>query len=431
LANPVRFFFLVAGYDYEAGGSENGLAFGLMCTGRVRERIVAINKTVGQKDALVTEDSTLRFIRFSFEWGKIEVIDREFVAGRGIKAVAVSEKDWKPLESVGTGDASDPVKFVSKGPFRAINRAEDYENLNAKYPNLKQGAATRDIMSIVDVYRSVRGAPEGGAILELSIFSHGWIDGPVLVNSSDRVRDPKLRDPDDKDGRAALDFNIFMGEPVEDGKIEPLTRLFRFMGSFNPKGVMRTWGCSYDIDSPVILQTHRQIKSGGATDGTVINFDLEVAKWSDRYRVADPNSLFFPGDLTKGQFKHTFREVKEYLLRRLTRSYAYQFFDGSRPLNLTAFGALPGTEGDDEKSGFYLMKVCQMKSVPKKKTPDNKLECPNGFAQEMDFYRQHIGVNIEDRGYGIFDAATVQKLDADLTAYLTADLAAVFDVDIP
>src|SRR5215813_13622539 len=96
----VKFFFLVAGYDYEGGGSENGLAFGSMCTGRVRERIEAINGTLGQTDALVSEDTTLRFLRFSVETGKIEVIDRAFVAGRGIKQATVAENDWKPLSSV-------------------------------------------------------------------------------------------------------------------------------------------------------------------------------------------------------------------------------------------------------------------------------------------------------------------------------------------
>jgi hypothetical protein len=410
VADPdVRFFFLVAGYDYEGGGSDKGLAFGRMCTGRVRERISHINNTLGDPDALVTTDTVLRFIRFSVETGKIEVIDRTFVAGRKIKKETVDESEWKPLSSIGTGDKSDPATFVSKGPFRAIDRAADYEHLEAKFPTFKHDPSTRDVMSIVDVYRSVRGAPAGGAILELSFFSHGWIEGPILANSSDLIRDPKLRDPDDKDGRAALDFNISMGEKVDD-TVTSASRIFSFMGSFNFKaGVMRVWGCSFDIENPVIravVQQERKLAKAGTplTDDTVIDFHLD-AKWTGRYRLTDLGSLFFPVDVRVVDFSRKLSDVKKFLRRRLARSYAYQFTSNS--IGQSARGALPGTEGDDEKTGFRLMKVC---------AKVDPLECPNGFADTFELYRKHLGIAVDDHGYGIFDKATVQKLAADIKA---------------
>jgi hypothetical protein len=404
----VKFFFLVAGYDYEGGGSENGLAFGKMCTGRVGERIEAINGTLGQTDALVSEDTTLRFLRFSVETGKIEVIDRAFVAGRGIKQVTVAENDWKPLNSVGTGDKFDPAVFVSKGPFRAVNRASDYENLDKKFPNLKQDATTRDILSIADVYRSVHDAPDG-SVLEVSFFSHGWIEGPVLANSSNRSADPKLRDPSDKDGRAAIDFNISMGEPI-DSTVTSISRLFRFMASFDPMGVLRTWGCSFDVEVSLIDQVQKLLKKATVKDDTVVNLEFED-KWLRRYRTVDPGALFFPADANTATFSKTFGEVKKFLRRRLAQSYVFKFVELS-PM-LTAFGALPGTEGDDEKSGFYLMKVCKMKDNLKPKSK-KVFECPNGFAATFHFYQTYLGVKVDGRGYGIFDVKTVQRLDAEI-----------------
>ncbi|MCX5065994.1 hypothetical protein OOJ91_08870 [Micromonospora lupini] len=409
-----KFFVLVAGYDYEGRGSETGLAFGTMCTGRVRERIETINGSVGEPDALVTVDTTLRFLRFSVETGKIEVIDRAFVAGQGVKRTTVAERDWKPLSSVGTGDAFDPAVFASKGPFRAIDVASDYTQLDKKQPRFKQDGTTSGIMSIADVYRSVHNAPDG-SVLEVSFFSHGWIEGPILVNSSNLLRDPKLRDTTDKDGRASIDFNVTMGEPA-DGTVTSISRLFRFMASFDPRGVMRAWGCNFDIEVSLLLQVIKRLKKQKAAvrDDTVIELEFED-KWLARYGVVDPGPapVFFPADQTVKSFSRTFGDVKRFVRRRLARGYAFKFVESS-PM-LAGFGALPGTSGDDERSGFFMMRVCERQG--KKTGPSNKiLECPDGYGLVFRFYKTHLGVEVDRKGYGIFDVTTVQRLNAEITA---------------
>ena len=63
----IKFFFLVAGFDYEHGGSRRGLDFNRMCTGRVWERLVFINGRRKKPDAPVTQDTTLRFLRFDVD----------------------------------------------------------------------------------------------------------------------------------------------------------------------------------------------------------------------------------------------------------------------------------------------------------------------------------------------------------------------------
>ena len=327
-------------------------------------------------------------------------MDRDFVAGRGIRHTLVKETDWKPLDSIGTGDPSDPDTFVSKGPFRPIDKTTDYDH-SGDEPTFIPSAAASDVMSIVDVYRSVRGAP-AGSVLELSLFSHGWIGGPILVNSFDNRHDPNERDPQDKDGRAALDFNLIMGET--DGSPLSLLHRPRFMLSFDPQGIMQTWGCNFDIELRIIQQAQKRISRGGVTDATLIDFHFE--DWAPgRYQLVDPAASFLPSDSSIVDISRTFGATKKFLRRRLQQSYAFQFASSSS--GQTGMGALPGTEGDDQKTGFRLMQICAKYDPP---------ECPVGFASLFNFYRKHLGVAVDNRGYGIFDAATITKLNADIAA---------------
>jgi hypothetical protein len=405
----VKFFFLVEGFEY----SNKGLDLDKMGTGRVNERIAFINRTFKASDPLVSNDTILRFLRFRPGTGTIQVLDRKFVAGAGIKhKFVVQESDWAPLGSIGTGDRFDPNTFVKKDagvdpttglviPFRAINRATDYTNLAEKYPDFKQGPSASDVMSIADVYESVRAAPLG-SVLELSFLSHGWVGGPILVNSSDQVHDPNKRDPTDKDGRGEVDFNPTMGE---EDDLSNQGNILKFLLSFDVKGVMRSWGCNFDIEIRVIQQTQNRIRRGGVIDATVINFHIEKKKDRERYSVIDPSATFFPSSPTQTDFSRTFREVMKFLRARLWASYAVQFASHSN--GSTAFGALPGTYAENEKSAYNLQKVCA------KKDP---FECDDGFASVFHFYRTQLGIKVDNRGYGIFDQATTQNLAAQIAA---------------
>src|SRR5213079_1861857 len=100
----------------------------------------------------------------------------------------------------------------------------------------RKDAASDQAVSITDVYHSARNAPRG-SLLELSIFSHAFVDGPVLFNT---FADPALttRDPDDTDGRAAIDFQANMGETGQANALE------EFRKAFADTGVFRIWGCN-------------------------------------------------------------------------------------------------------------------------------------------------------------------------------------------
>jgi hypothetical protein len=96
-------------------------------------------------------------------------------------------------------------------------------------------------MSIMDVYKYIQeiGQNEAGSIAELSIFSHGWTVGPILVNSYEREEYQKKgeRDPDDKDGRMNKDFfppNMSSND------------LTLFRKAFDKNAIIWIWGCAFD-----------------------------------------------------------------------------------------------------------------------------------------------------------------------------------------
>jgi hypothetical protein len=172
---------------------------------------------------------------------------------------------------------------------------------------------------------------------------------------------------------------------------------------------MQTWGCNFDIELRVVQQTVKRMRRGGVTDDTAIDFHFE--DWApSRYTIVEPitsppSPRFLPTDPSVVDMSRTFKEVKKFLRKRLGQSYPFQFANANG--TATALGALPGTEGDDEKTGFRLMKVCAKYDPP---------ECPVGFANLFDFYKKQIGIGLGDRGYGFFDPPTVQKLAADIAA---------------
>jgi hypothetical protein len=410
----VKFFFLVGGYDYEGGGAEKGQNHDGMCTGRVKQWIQRLNRSAHRPDTFFIADTILRFIRFSVETGEIRTLERTFLSGRGVTRKLVKESDWKLLVFSSIGDPFDPNTFVTSGrvvsdnipplPFRAIDRTSDYKAPD--FHTFNQSAATSNIISITDVYESIRKAPVD-SVLDFSVFSHGWIQGPLLVNSSNLLNDPNVRDPDDKDGRAALDFAPTMGAPPAFPP--PVTRLFRFMSSFDSRAIMHTWGCTFDIETVVVQQAQRMIKKKQVTDDTDLEFNFAATHtdWTKRYAVVDPAFTFLPSDTTILTMTKKFSELKRFLRRRLAQSYPFQFMDANSAPDRSARGALPGTYAEDEKTGFGLMKVCARKHPP---------ECTSGFANVFDFYKKQIGITVDDRGYAIFDVPTMTKLKADIAA---------------
>jgi hypothetical protein len=250
------------------------------------------------------------------------------------------------------------------------------------------------IMSVVDIYKRVIsiGKTEPASIHELSIFSHAFFDGPILVNSFDdgyvtvgsagstrRVRLPVgLRDPDDKDGRSNKDF-VTPNLPAED--------LALFHGAFAPTGYAWVWGCNFPRDLNVVLRlVERNSRyTPGIADDVVLEFRQLTREQIDSFVQFKEDLEIETATLLKThRCSVPFRLIKRAMWAGVTGSYAYQM---AYNVKLKVMGALYGTYAEFFAGSPKLMAISS-------KT-----------RSHVEFYKKHFGVKTDDEGrnYGVFD----------------------------
>jgi hypothetical protein len=222
MSDTIGFFLIATGTDE---------AFSDLANRRVRE-LVSVMKKNPTGNKLLRAPAFARFIHFNFATTNIVVAEHE-IAVKGTKPITGSP-DWKPYDQlnspVGTSDY-DPVKIVDNG--------------------LSLADGVTPSLSITNIYHTVRRAP-GQSIICVDIFSHGFIEGPSLGNTSDADPPPApvdglpMRTPGDVDGRARCDFASNMGEQPIAGEPDALTQFFN---AFAPNGSLRIYGC--DFTEPV------------------------------------------------------------------------------------------------------------------------------------------------------------------------------------
>jgi hypothetical protein len=224
MADPL-FVILVSG---NPEGNDDGFA---RCAWlRVAELVAQFFRDRKKAGAVVQADTVLRFIHFDSHTATVGIYEHDFAKQKGSvrdpRAASV-HKNWKTLsadfdtEHGPLDSQKDPKTFVE---WKEISDAK--------------AAGSSQALSIVNVYHSVRKAP-AGSVLELSIFSHAFVDGPVLFNTSATAGSTR-RTPGDTDGRAAIDFQPDMGE---DGAANAHA-LDEFRSAFASTGSFRIWGCN-------------------------------------------------------------------------------------------------------------------------------------------------------------------------------------------
>jgi hypothetical protein len=172
----------------------------------------------------------LRFIHFKNNTNEIRCFD--FSLSTTAKPKPPGKIPWKSLATfVAAGDASfAPATFVD----------------------------TATPLDILNLYHSIRGAPPG-SVLELSIYSHGWTEGPILrahdAHSNDNrppndVNGLPMRNLQDRDGRARTDFASNMGEDPNVGapgvfpQMGGKNALAEFKAAFNKNALFLICGCN-------------------------------------------------------------------------------------------------------------------------------------------------------------------------------------------
>ncbi|ROS75458.1 hypothetical protein [Cellulomonas sp. PhB143] len=347
---------LVAGVDYEFAGVD----FRVFTTNRRRflER-----RNTARED--------LRFVTMDVRTGETEIRDVTFPGGRRTEAVSVTR-------------SHDPVTRAS------------YAAPAGGHPRFRPGQWR--VLGVDDVYATVRqiGAAAPGTLAELSFFSHGWMGGPILVNSFDDrswsftfpvvgsgtpvtvdlVVPSTARDPDDRDARPRLDFVA----PQMDA-----AGLGLFRAAFAPDAVAWLWGCAF----PRVL--HRALtaierapgfRDSGTDPETVLTLTSPLEADDRAWLVSNLGAALDPSS-TATRIVVRFKHLTHLMCRANGAGYAQALADAG---NVHVHAAPLGTYAEYDTGGDRLMNVHA------------------GFAAHLRFYRNYLGLasDAEKRRYSVY-----------------------------
>jgi hypothetical protein len=411
MATDIKFVYIATGFDEDAPST-----FTILATRHANWMVRRLNAKKGKPDSPLTLPAVVRFVHFDWQNDRILVYEHPFPE----KGSKPPRPLWKELSAFTSteGEMTDhPKSFIAKSATVGLNRVG---------------------ISIVDIYRAVRKSPRG-KVLDVSIYSHGFIDGPVLENTGDSQLTAPTGEPirtnSDLDGRVRSDFTPHMGEQ------NPVTHkdaLKEFREGFASDATFRVFGCHVQdivdgtafgessrsllrstafevIRAAYIVQIKKKTAAGrelrkprkpasvtldmghefaiedekNDTSHSLTNFDagqLKVLHYG-----LDPS--FFPdkntGPLT---FNKPFTDVTKFIARQTKLGYVFKAAEALPAV--TCLGAVPGSGGDFETGGNRLM------FVPKK-----------DWGLILMFFKNFMGITLDERNYGRFDAAGVASIN--------------------
>jgi hypothetical protein len=436
MADTIRFVFFGTGsrdgrtvlFDHNAGF-------------RMRELVEQWNRTRKTAPELQPLPARVRFVHFDYDSMKIRAYEHLFEEK---KTTAPRVKQWDELSafsSTAGAAADDPKTFVDTSTVDANN-------------------GQKKVLSITNIYHSVRGAPKG-SVLEVGVFSHGFVEGPVVINTSDTGASATRRASDDCDGRAAKDFLDNMGEDPAvsaSGTVKSggKNALKEFKEKLAPQFSLRVYGCNAQDVVPGTRQllraaalsvinesynAHPSTMRGSKPPADDLEFKLDMwnatlnegavdksNNWNSintaarnaigndllaSHRKLDPN--FFPvpnSDINKppAVTKVTVKwaDVRRFLANKIKETYIFKAAEQLTPLgvNVSCHAAVPGVGGNNEarRDGLGQMRVC---------FAENKAVngCDDAWGTILVVYRNFMKVKLDDRNYAIFDADAVTAIN--------------------
>ncbi|MES1240950.1 MAG: hypothetical protein ABUT39_04965 [Acidobacteriota bacterium] len=347
---------LVAGVDYEF----KGVDFRVFCENRMK-RLIASNK----------KKEDLTFILFDVLKG--EQVTREVTFPGGKQTIKAT-----PL---------------SPSPFHAVTKANYNRTVVDGEAHYRFKDGQSGIVSAQDIYKAIRniGRSAPNTLIEVSVFSHGWMGGPILVNSFDDgiattmvagvgpvsfVLPSAARDPDDMDPRGAKDFIAPTMDPAA------LTEL---KNAFHSDAIIWLWGCAFPRLVHEILhkiEHHASYKDSGLGDEEmfrITNFNTEQAQTLENWIASDLGGPF--PDRKRIEIK--FKFLKLFFNKIVSASYAQHLANAA---NVKVFAALMGTYADYDAGPLRLMSIFK------------------GFARHFKFYQSYLGFGFDPEGrkYGAY-----------------------------
>lgn len=290
-------FILVAGYDY----ARHGLGFSKRIDKRMK-MLEAMNR--GEE---------LRFHTFDFQSGQADILK-----------IAIDSSGKRT------------VKNVPKHRLKRIKNRHYHRRDGDGEWTFNKGLV--GFLSILHVYAAVReiGVNDPNTLHELSIFSHSYIGGPILVNSDPTNTSGGHRDIDDFDARF-LDFQSPRMSVVLQAE---------FTNAYHPDGYNWIWGCFAVILFRGIMReliSQPNFRWTGLSDTEI----FRLTKLSTVQRRILEGRLGFP-IAANGPVDLDFGNLKRFFCLLMTSSYIFAITKAS---NRKTFGGLPGMSAEPDKTG--------------------------------------------------------------------------------
>ncbi len=240
MSDPIKFIFIVTGHPLQS-------ASGTFLPAADERTVELCRRFYRQRlnpGTVLPAPAVLRFVHFECERNEINVFEFPLsttAKPRPPESMTRPRRKWTALDQfVASGDPSfSPITFVDS----SVDPSGRF--------------------TILNIYHSIRGAPPK-SVLELSIFGHGWTEGPLIQDGARDFPVPAdnnglpIRRTDDTDGRARTDFADNMGEDPNLGK-PPVTSppapgqfprtggkdaLKEFKAAFDPQASFIIFGCN-------------------------------------------------------------------------------------------------------------------------------------------------------------------------------------------
>ena len=274
---------------------------------------------------------------------------------------------------------------LNKGTIRTIidgkqDKIESYDAISkANYPSGhhfdplgKSNYITKN--TIYDIIVKI-GENDSNTLVEASIFSHAYWEGPILVNSN-------ASDPIDIDMRISdISPSIF--------------NFTHFKNAFKTDGKFKIFGCQshppFNYLLKAIMKNSKYKKNGGIsdTDEFVID-DLRIPKPHGGGNY-DPVSSFIPPtlytDLGNGKIKLIFSDIKTIFSSSYCENFAAKL---AVKVDITVQYSLPATYASFGQPEYFRI------------SKDTEMNVP--------FYSTYLGVKIGELKYGLYDKVTVTLL---------------------
>lgn len=343
---------------------------------------------------------------FDYQGGGVDFT--AIARNRRDRLIAAHPQITVTIMDVGAGTTSvSSVAPGPTGPVRSVATTATHSPVTAANYSMGLRHHTRfdtdpgGRMSITDLYAAVRRVGAGadaGSLLEVGIFSHGFWDGALLVDSDDTFAGRPERDPDDKDSRVNKDFKA----PNMTG-----AQLAEFRAAFAADALWWNWGCTFTESYRQV--THRFVNSsayraktpGTLPDATRIRFDFPQAMAQDIYgddttffpqttRVTSAGATVFK-DLV---FDRSVQEIKEFFRRGANESYHTAVAKAS---GISVCGAFLGTYADYESNDKRI-------KHPLMAIPRDVTVYGTNFSRYITMWIKDLGFSgdPEGHGYGVY-----------------------------